>query len=66
MGPLRVDAEKDDLGRMRSVLNQASHAHNSIADFNDPRAGTSAEFDILIKDIREATKSEVKPSCARG
>ena len=37
-----------------------------VADFNDPRAGTSAEFDILIKDIREATKSEVKPSCARG
>ena len=37
-----------------------------VADFNDPRAGTSAEFDILIKDIREATKSEMQPSCARG
>ena len=37
-----------------------------VADFNDPRAGTSAEFEILIKDIREATKSEMKPSCARG
>jgi FKBP-type peptidyl-prolyl cis-trans isomerase SlyD len=37
-----------------------------VADFNDPRAGTTAEFDILIKDIREATKSEMKPSCARG
>lgn len=37
-----------------------------VADFNDPRAGTSAEFDILIKDIREATKGEMKPSCARG
>jgi FKBP-type peptidyl-prolyl cis-trans isomerase SlyD len=37
-----------------------------VADFNDPRAGTSAEFDILIKDVREATKSEMQPSCARG
>jgi FKBP-type peptidyl-prolyl cis-trans isomerase SlyD len=37
-----------------------------VADFNDPRAGTSAEFDILIKDIREATKGEMTPSCARG
>jgi FKBP-type peptidyl-prolyl cis-trans isomerase SlyD len=37
-----------------------------VADFNDPKAGTVAEFDILIKDIREATKSEMKPSCARG
>jgi FKBP-type peptidyl-prolyl cis-trans isomerase SlyD len=37
-----------------------------VADFNDPRAGTIAEFDILIKDIREATKEEMKPSCARG
>ncbi len=37
-----------------------------IADFNDPKAGTTAEFDMLIKDIREAAKSEMKPSCARG
>jgi FKBP-type peptidyl-prolyl cis-trans isomerase SlyD len=37
-----------------------------VADFNDPKAGTTAEFDILIKDIREAAKSEMKPSCARG
>jgi len=37
-----------------------------VADFNDPRAGTSAEFDILIKEVREATKSEMTPSCARG
>ena len=37
-----------------------------VADFNDPRAGTSAEFDILIKDVREAAKSEMTPSCARG
>ncbi len=35
-----------------------------VADFNDPRCGTSAEFDILITDVREATKSEMKPSCA--
>lgn len=34
-----------------------------IADLNDPRAGTSAEFDILIKDVREADKTEMKPSC---
>lgn len=37
-----------------------------VADFNDPRAGTSAEFDIMIKNVREATKSELAPSCARG
>jgi FKBP-type peptidyl-prolyl cis-trans isomerase SlyD len=37
-----------------------------VADFNDPRAGTSAAFDILIKDIREASKKEMQPSCARG
>jgi FKBP-type peptidyl-prolyl cis-trans isomerase SlyD len=37
-----------------------------VADFNDPRAGTTAEFDILIKDVREATKEEMKPSCARA
>jgi FKBP-type peptidyl-prolyl cis-trans isomerase SlyD len=37
-----------------------------LADFNDPRAGTSAEFDILIKEVREAAKMEMKPSCARG
>lgn len=37
-----------------------------VADFNDPGAGTSAEFDIVIKDVREASKDEMKPSCARG
>jgi FKBP-type peptidyl-prolyl cis-trans isomerase SlyD len=37
-----------------------------VADFIDPRAGTSAEFEILIKDVREATKGEMVPSCARG
>ncbi len=36
-----------------------------LADFNDPRAGTSAELDIEIKGIREATSEEMKPSCAR-
>lgn len=35
-----------------------------VADFNDPRCGTSAEFDILITDVREATKAEMQPSCA--
>ncbi|MHC1728284.1 MAG: peptidylprolyl isomerase [Syntrophobacteraceae bacterium] len=34
-----------------------------IADFNDTRAGTSADFDILIEDVRIATKSEMLPSC---
>lgn len=37
-----------------------------LADFNNPGAGASAEFDILIKDVREASKSELQPSCARG
>lgn len=37
-----------------------------IADFNDPRSGTSAEFDILVKEVREATKNELRPSCASG
>lgn len=36
-----------------------------LADFNDPRAGTSAEFEIEIKGVREATPEEMKPSCAR-
>lgn len=36
-----------------------------VADFNDPRAGTVAEFDILVKEIREAKKGEMNPSCAR-
>ncbi len=35
-----------------------------IADFNDPRAGAHAHFDILIKDVCEATREEMKPSCA--
>ncbi len=37
-----------------------------LADFNDPRAGTTAEFDITIVDVREASKSEMEPSCLRG
>lgn len=36
-----------------------------VADFNDPNAGTLAEFDIIIKDVREATRSEMAPSCSR-
>ncbi len=36
-----------------------------LADFNDPRCGTCAEFDILIKNVREASKDEMKPSCAK-
>jgi FKBP-type peptidyl-prolyl cis-trans isomerase SlyD len=34
-----------------------------VADFNDPRAGSCAEFDILVKDVRPASKEEMKPSC---
>jgi FKBP-type peptidyl-prolyl cis-trans isomerase SlyD len=37
-----------------------------LADFNDDKAGTSAEFDIHITDVREATKGEMRPSCARA
>ena len=36
-----------------------------VADFNDPRAGAWAEFDILVKDVRPATKEEMVPSCAK-
>ena len=36
-----------------------------VADFNDPRAGTWAEFDILVKDVRPAQKEEMKPDCAK-
>lgn len=34
-----------------------------MADFNDPRAGTWAEFDIVVKEVRAATKGELKPRC---
>ncbi len=37
-----------------------------VADFNDPFAGAYAEFDIVITDVREASKSELRPSCNRG
>lgn len=36
-----------------------------VADFNDPRAGTWAEFDILVKEVRPAKKEEMKPACAK-
>ena len=36
-----------------------------VVDFNDPRAGTYAEFDILVKEVRPATKQEMAPSCAK-
>ena len=36
-----------------------------VADFNDPRAGTWAEFDILVKEVRPAKKEEMKPPCAK-
>ena len=36
-----------------------------VADFNDQRAGTRAEFDILVKEVRPATKDEMKPACAK-
>ena len=34
-----------------------------VADFNDPKAGTSAEFDILVKDVKESDKSEWRSGC---
>ncbi len=34
-----------------------------VADFNDARAGTWAEFDIEVKEVRPATGSELKPRC---
>ena len=34
--PFRIDAEKDNFRRVRPLLNQASHAHNPIADSIDP------------------------------
>ena len=36
-----------------------------VVDFNDHRAGTWAEFDILIKEVRPATKEEMTPACAK-
>ncbi len=36
-----------------------------VADFNDPRAGTWAEFDIFVKEVRPAKKEEMKPDCAK-
>ena len=36
-----------------------------VADLNDPRAGTWAEFDILVKEVRPAEKDEMKPDCAK-
>ena len=36
-----------------------------VADFNDPRAGTWAEFDILVKEVRPAKKEEMVPACAK-
>jgi len=35
-----------------------------VADFNDPRAGTHAEFDILVKEVRESSKADWKSGCA--
>jgi FKBP-type peptidyl-prolyl cis-trans isomerase SlyD len=37
-----------------------------VADFNDPKAGTYAEIDILVKDVRESSKDEWKSGCAIG
>ncbi|MDA8307232.1 MAG: FKBP-type peptidyl-prolyl cis-trans isomerase [Deltaproteobacteria bacterium] len=36
-----------------------------VADFNDQRAGTWAEFDIVIKEVRPAKKEEMQPECAK-
>lgn len=37
-----------------------------VADLNDPKAGTSAEFDILIKAVREAKRVESPQSVVRN
>lgn len=34
-----------------------------VADFNDPKAGANAEFDIVVKEVREASKDEMKRTC---
>ena len=34
-----------------------------VADFNDPKAGTHAEFDILVKEVRESDRSEWRSGC---
>jgi len=34
-----------------------------IADFNDPKAGAHAEFDIVVKAVRESSKDEMKRTC---
>lgn len=34
-----------------------------VADFNDFKAGTHAEFDIVVKDVRESSKDEMKRTC---
>jgi len=34
-----------------------------VADFNDPKAGTYAEFDILVKEVGESDKSEWRSGC---
>jgi FKBP-type peptidyl-prolyl cis-trans isomerase SlyD len=34
-----------------------------IADFNDPKAGTHAQFDIEVKAVRESSKDEMKRTC---
>lgn len=36
-----------------------------LADLNDPRVGTWAEFDIVIKEVRPAKKEEMLPACAK-
>jgi len=41
------------------------HDEVIVADFNDPRAGTWAEFDIVVKEVRAAKKEEMKPTCAK-
>lgn len=37
-----------------------------VADFNDVKAGTQAEFDILVKDVRESSKADWKSGCTAG
>jgi len=37
-----------------------------VVDFNDIKAGTYAEIEILVKDVRESSKADLKSGCAIG
>lgn len=72
----RVDYKQERLqaGRMYREMKRGSLVQflvkevgdeTIVADFNDPRVGTWAEFDIVIKEVRPAKKEEMQPACAK-